>query len=145
MEFTEGVCVGQLSDKGRKMSILSCAIACRASPFFIFGTHEYGATDKCSAEGACDCRCQEGVNGACNKVTSSKYNAFRITQSGLPGTYRMDGQGSKRSLLMCILLVDINGTKFVLSKIQNNEYICLLMSFQIYNRLHQLWGHQARI
>ena len=91
IEFTEGICEGQQSDKGRKTTILSCAIACRASPFFIFGTHEYGATDKCSAEGACDCRCQEGVSGACNKQSSSKYNAFRITQSSLPGMYRMRG------------------------------------------------------
>ena len=78
--YTDRYCKGGYTDKGYKRSIFSCAVACRDSPYFIYGTHEYGASGVCSSswEGACKCYCQAGVNGKCPKVSSKKYNVFKL-------------------------------------------------------------------
>ena len=81
LEFPGGYCDGDFSLKGNKMSILSCAIACRDSPFFTFAN---GAS-KCDARGYCRCDCYTGVNGKCAKKTDNEYTAFKITDPRKPG------------------------------------------------------------
>ena len=66
-------------------SIDDCAIKCEGiAEMFIFGTNDFGDSDKCSDNGLCKCFCEtsSSYDGTCQQISHNGYRLFKYKDLG---------------------------------------------------------------